>query len=135
MATAKVYAVDSNSTPEGVDILRPLGNSYRHLWTLQRDTGTPAAVSLASVTWTFVVYNAAGTAVLSKTTTTDWTASGIHVDTAATGQFSVYLTAADCTTLGRCTDYSYQVTATFPAGHTDYPSIVNTILAGSVTIT
>jgi hypothetical protein len=134
VATAQTYQVDSNNTPLTHDITRLVGNSYCKSWTLQRNTGTAAAVSLTSVTWTLIVSDIPdGTVKLSKTTTTDWLASGIHVDTAASGQFSVYILAADTTTLG-VGSYYYEVTATFPAAHADWPSQVNTILRGTLNV-
>jgi hypothetical protein len=134
VATAQTYQVDGNDLPLTVDVTVPVGDSYRKLWTLQRDTGTAAAVSLTSVTWTLKVSDIPdGTSKLSKTTTTDWTASGIHVDTAASGTFSVYLLAADVTTLGVGT-YYYEVEATFPAAHSDFPSMVKTLFRGTLNV-
>jgi len=135
MATAQTIEVDINDLPHTVNITVPIGDSYRRLWTLQRDTGTAAAVSLTSVTWTLIVSDKrGGTALLSKTTTSDWTASGIHVDTAASGTFTVYLLAADVTTIGVRAGAYYEVVATFPSGHTDFPSMVKTLLAGTLTV-
>lgn len=135
MASAQTIEVAVNALPHVVDISVPLGDSYRKLWTLKRDTGSAAVVDLTSVTWSLIVSSAqGGTALLTKTTTTDWTASGIHVDTAASGTFSVYLLAADVTTLGVRDGAYYEVVATFPAAHADFPSMVKTLLAGAVTV-
>lgn len=135
MATAQTHSVDVNALPHIENISLPLGDSYRKLWTLQRDTGTAAAVSLTDVTWTLIVSDKrGGTALLSKTTTTDWTASGVHIDTAASGQFSVYLIGSDVTTIGVRSGAYYEVVATFPSGHADFPSMVKTLIAGSLTV-
>lgn len=135
MATAETVEVDLNSLPHTVNISLPIGDAYRKLWTLKRDTGTAAVVDLTDVTWTLIVSTQrGGTAVLSKTTTSAWTASGIHVDTAASGTFTVYILAADITAIGVHTGYYYEVVATFPAGHVDFPSMVKTLFAGSFTV-
>lgn len=136
MAQAQTIEVQVNALPHTQDISIPLGDSYRKLWTLQRDTGSAAAVSLTSVTWTLIVSSQqGGTVLLTKTTDTDWTVSGIHVDSAAAGQFSVYLLAADVTTyIGVRDGAYYEVVATFPAGHADFPGMVKTLLAGAVTV-
>jgi hypothetical protein len=128
--------VEINALPHTADIVVPLGDRSRTLWALYRDTGSAAVVDLTSVTWTLNVSSAqGGTSLLSKTTASDWTASGIHVDTAASGTFSVYLLAADVTTyIGVRDGAYYEVVATFPAAHADFPSMVKTLLAGSVTV-
>jgi len=134
MATADIITVGLNALPHPLSISIPIGDSYRKQWTLQRDTGTAAAVSLTGITWSFIVSTTQdGTAELSKTTTADWTASGIHVDTAAGGQFTVYLLAADVTTLAKG-DHYYEVVATFASDHADFPSMVKTLFAGALTI-
>ena len=128
-------SVNINDLPHEEAINVPRGDSYRKLWTLQRDTGSTAAVDLTDVTWSLVISDGrGGTALLSKTTTADWTASGIYVDAAASGQFTVYVLAADCTTIGTRQRAYYEVRATFPADHAAFPSMVKAILAGSVTI-
>lgn len=135
MATAKTHTVDVNQLPHVENISIPLGDSYRKLWTLQRDTGTAAAVSLTSVTWTLIVSDKrGGTALLSKTTTAVWTASGVYIDSAANGQATVYLLAADVTTIGVRSGAYYEVQATFPADHASFPSMVKTLIAGSLTV-
>jgi hypothetical protein len=135
MATAQTHSVDVNALPHIENISLPIGDAYRKLWTLQRDTGTAAAVSLTSVTWTLIVSDKrGGTELLSKTTTSDWTASGVHIDTAASGQFSVYLIGSDVTTIGVRSGAYYEVVATFPSGHADFPSMVKTLIAGSLTV-
>jgi hypothetical protein len=134
MATAETITIDLNSLPQTENISLPLGDSYRRQWALERDTGTAAAVSLTSVTWTLIVWDKqGGTAKLSKTTTAVWTASGVHVDSAAAGQFSVYVLAADVTALG-VGDWYYEVEATFPAGHADFPSLVKTLFKGAFVV-
>ena len=135
MATAETKTVQVNDLPQVVNITVPIGDSYRKLWTLQRDTGTAAAVVLTDVTWTLIVSTApGGTVLLSKTVTTDWLTSGIHVDTAASGQFSVYILAADVTTIGLRSAAYYEVVATFPAAHAQFPSLVKTLFAGRLTV-
>ena len=128
--------VDVNS-PYVLDISLLHGKSYRRLWTLERTSTVTAAVSLTGVTWTLKIYDApsGGTAKLSKTTTADFTASGIYVDSEANGQFTVYLLAADVETFLPPGSYYYEVTATFGASHADFPSQVKTLLKGSLTIT
>lgn len=134
MATAETVEVDVNSLPLTVDIGVTIGDAYRKLWTLQRDTGTAAAVSLTDVTWTLIIStDTDGTVKLSKTVTTGWTASGIHVDTAASGQFSVYVLAADVATL-TAGDYYYEVVATFGSSHSDFPSVVKTLFNGRFSV-
>jgi len=135
MATAETIEVQVNDLPYTVNIGVPLGDSYRRLWTLKRDTGTAVVVDLTSVTWTLIISDKpGGTAVLSKTTTSDWTASGIHVDTAASGTFTVYILAADTADIGVHAGYYYEVVASFPSGHADFPSMVKTLLAGTFTV-
>jgi len=129
--------IDINALPYVCNVDLRVGDSYRKLWTLQRqtDASTTAAVSLTSVTWTLKVSDyQGGTSTLSKTTAADWTASGVHVDTAASGTFSVYLLAADVTTIGVGRHY-YEVEATFPAAHADFPSMVKTLIAGTLHVT
>ncbi len=134
MATAETLVVDLNSLPETVDVTAIIGDSYRRQWTLERDTGTATAVSLTGVTWTLIVSSDTdGTVKLSKTVTTVWTASGIKIDTAASGQFSVYVLAADTTTIGLGSWY-YEVVATFGAAHADFPSMVKTLFKGRFTV-
>jgi hypothetical protein len=133
---AETHTVDINDLPLELDAEIIHGDSYRKLWTLQRQSGsTTAAVSLTSVTWTLLLYDqpTGGTVKISKTTTAVWTASGIYVDSAANGQFTVYLLDTDLAALsaGR---YYYEVTAKFPAAHADLPSMVKTLLKGSLTI-
>ena len=128
-------SVNINDLPHDVAIKIPVGDSYRALYTLQRDTGTTAAVDLTGVTWSLIISGQrSGTALLTKTTTAAWTASGIYVDSAAAGQFTVYVLAADCTTIGTLQRGYYEVVATFPADHAAFPSMEKTLLAGSVTI-
>lgn len=129
--------IDINALPYVCNVDLRVGDSYRKLWTLQRqtDASTTAAVSLTSVTWTLKVADyQGGTSTLSKTNTTTWTSSGVHVDTAASGTFSVYLLAEDVTTIGVGRHY-YEVEATFPAAHLDFPSMVKTLIAGTLHVT
>jgi len=130
--------IDINALPYVCNVDLRVGDSYRKLWTLQRQTTAGAAgsaVDLTSVTWTLKVSDyQGGTSTLSKTTTNVWTASGVHVDTAASGTFSVYLLAADVTTIGVGRHY-YEVEATFPAAHADFPSMVKTLIAGTLHVT
>jgi hypothetical protein len=113
------------------------GNTYRQMWALWRETapGTSAVSVLTGVTWVLRIYSLPeeGTSKLSKTTTTDWTASGIYVDNAATGQFSVYILAADMAALTPGV-WFYEVIATFPVGHPDFPSQVRTLLNGQIAV-
>ena len=135
MATAETIEVQVNDLPYTVNISVPIGDSYRRLWTLKRDTGSAAEVSLTGVMWTLIVSTMrGGTAVLSKTTTADWTASGIHVDTAASGTFTVYILAADTADIGVHAGYYYEVVASFPIGHADFPNMVKTLLSGTFTV-
>ncbi len=134
MATAETLTVNLNDLPEVVNISVPIGNSYRRQWTFERDTGTAAAVSLTSVTWTLIIStDRDGTVKLSKTTTAVWTASGVYIDSAAAGQLTVYVLASDVTTLA-VGSWFYQVVATFPSGHADFPSLVKTLFEGTFTV-
>ena len=136
MADAQTYPVDVNDgLPYALNIAVPIGDSYRKPWALQRDTGTAAAVNLTGVTWTLIISTARnGPVKLSKTITTDWTASGIYIDSAAAGQFTVYVLAADVTALGVGPWY-YEVEATFGASHADFPSMVKTLFRGTFNVT
>jgi hypothetical protein len=128
--------VDINDLPLELNAEVIHGDAYRKLWTLQRQSSAgTAAVSLTNVTWALMVYDqpSGGTVKLSKTATAVWTASGIYVDSAANGQFTVYLLSTDVQ--GLCAgNYYYEVTATFPAGHADLPSMIKTLLKGQLTI-
>jgi hypothetical protein len=129
-------AVDVENLPELHDITIQQGTSYRKLHTLQRETDTAtAAVSLASVTWSLKVYDApsGGTAKLTKSTTSSFAASGIYVDSAADGKYTVHLLAADVEALAPGT-YYYEVTAVFPAGSTDFATLTLPLLKGMLTV-
>jgi hypothetical protein len=133
---ATTIAIDINDLPLELDCTVLHGDSYRGLWTLQRQSSSgTAAVSLTSVTWTLMVYDqpTGGTVKLSKTTTAVWTASGVYVDSPANGQFTVYLLSTDVEGLA-AGNYYYEVAATFPAAHADFPSMVKTLLKGQLTI-
>ena len=105
---ANIETVDIEHLPLEHDIAHQAGDAYRKLWTLERTaTAETAAVALTDVTWALVIADApsGGTAKLSKATTAVWTASGIYVDSAANGQFTVFVTAADADTFWfKCTD-------------------------------
>ena len=128
--------VDAKNLPELENITVQQGCSYRELHTLKRETDTAtAAVSLASVTWSLKIYDApsGGTSKLAKATTNDFTASGIYVDSAADGQYTVHLLAADTAALTPGT-YYYEVTAVFPAGSTDFATLTLPLLKGTLTV-
>ena len=134
MATAKTYKITEENVTQVINIKMPIGDAYRHRYTLQRDTGTASAVTLVGVAWAMTVSDKrGGTAVLEKTTTTDWTATGVHVDTATSGEFSVFVLPADCTTLTTGEGW-WELEATFDSTHADFPSMVSTIMHGALTV-
>ena len=107
------------------------GNDIRDIVTCQLN-GT--AMVFTSVTWTLVVSTKRGasSATLSKTSTTDWTTSGIRVVDATAGQITIFIAPADTTALsGR---YYYEVVATFPSDHSLLPSAVRTLFNGSIVV-
>ncbi|MEN6545333.1 MAG: hypothetical protein ABFE07_04760 [Armatimonadia bacterium] len=133
---ANIETVDIEHLPLEHDIAHQAGDAYRKLWTLERTATSTAAVALTDVTWALVIADApsGGTAKLTKATTAVWTASGIYVDSAANGQFTVFVTAADIAASLPAGDYWYHVKATFPAGSTDFASMPLTLLAGKFTV-
>ena len=129
-------SVDVENLPVQEDITILHGKSYRKLHTLKRETDAATGpVSLASVTWSLKIYDApaGGTSKLAKTTTSDWTASGIYVDSAADGQYTVHLLAADVEALTPGT-YYYEVVAVFPAGSADFATLTLPLLKGTLTV-
>lgn len=119
--------------PMQLSLTRTQGKEVRYPLTLQLDTGSGyAAIDLTSVTYTLVVSsNRGGTAVLSKTVTTDWTTSGVKVIGASTGQITILIIAGDTTSLEGT--YYYEVGLTFPSDHADLPSFSDVFVAGWLT--
>jgi len=125
------FTVELGQLPMRRDVQVADGDAHRDYFTLQVD-GT--ATSLTDATWTLIISDhPGGTATISKTTTSNWTASGIKIDDAAAGQFTVSVVPADVTTLTPGEHY-YEVTATFPEGHDTLPSAVKTILHGKFVV-
>lgn len=94
------------------------------------------ALSLTDVTWALTISDErGGTALVSGSLITDWASSGVYVDDASAGQFTIWVDEDHTgTTLGRGS-YYWEVTATFPGDHATYPSLVRTLVAGVFMIT
>jgi len=132
MATIVVDVNDG--VPQTLDIKIPIGDAYRKLCTLQRDTGSAVAVNLTGVTYAMTISDhRGGTAELSLAATEDWTASGVHVDTAASGEFSIYILGSDCTDL-ETGKHWWELELTFPSDHAQFPNMVKTIYQGTCEI-
>lgn len=86
------------------DIVVKQGDTWRKRFALQTDeTGDPengTAVNISGATWALKVSDkVSGTEKMSRTTDTDWSKTGVHVDTAADGEFSVNVVSGDTATI------------------------------------
>lgn len=119
-----------------LDIRLHAGNTWRRRIALQTDPGTgPIAVPLTGTSWALTVRDVrTGGIVVSGGTLTDWSASGVLVDSAAGGLFSGNLHAADTGTIAPFGEYRWALTATFGAGATNMESMTRTLLAGRLAI-
>jgi hypothetical protein len=122
--------IDFNETLKQ-DIVLKQGDTWRKRFTLKVDTGSgPTAVNLTNITWAMTVSDrVGGTSLLAKTTDTDWTKTGVHVDTAADGTFTVNVLAGDGTTLG-VMEGVWELTLSATAAVTNMESVVRTLMAG-----
>jgi hypothetical protein len=99
------------------------------------ESGTATVLDFTSATWTLKVAEEPGeTAVLSKTTTSLWTTSGVKVIDADAGQIAIVLVASDIATLTAGQSYRYQVTATMPAANADLPNMVWAVVEGILNV-
>jgi hypothetical protein len=112
------------------------GVDLRELITVQTyESGTATVLDFTSATWTLKVAEEPGeTAVLSKTTTSLWTTSGVKVIDADAGQIAIVLVASDIATLTAGQSYRYQVTATMPAANADLPNMVWAVVEGILNV-
>lgn len=117
------------------------GNTWRDSYALKQDTvgdGTSAVVSISGVTWLLKVSSKRdGTVAFSGASVAALTSTGIYVDSAANGQFTVNIAAADTAGTGITTGAEgyYEVSATFPAGTANWQSVHRTIMHGPYIVT
>lgn len=131
-------------TPHTLNYNLTEGSILRHHWTLQSSTSddgsSAAAVSLANATLTFIVSSApGGTAQLTLGEVSDYTGnSGVIIDSAANGQFTLWLKAADVTTLAGATQPSggwyYEVTSAWTSGDSAMPNVTLTLQKGFIRV-
>lgn len=127
--------IDFNETLKQ-DIVFKQGDTWRKKFSLKVETGSgPTAVDLTNITWSLLVSDrVGGTALLTKTALdTDWTKTGVHVDTAGQGTFTVNVLAADGTTLG-VMEGVWELVITATAAVTNLESVVRTLMAGKFVI-
>ena len=99
------------------------------------ESSTATALDLTSATWTLkIAENPGDEAVISKTTTATWTASGVKVVDADAGKIAIVLVASDIATLTAGQAYRYQVTAIMPAANADLPSLVWAVIEGALNV-
>lgn len=112
------------------------GVDLRQALTVQvYESSTATALDLTSATWTLkIAENPGDEAVISKTTTTTWTTSGVKVVDADAGQIAIVLVASDIATLTAGQAYRYQVTAIMPAANADLPSMVWAVVEGTLNV-
>ena len=112
------------------------GVDLRQALTVQvYESSTATALDFTSATWTLKIAEQPGeTAVLSKTTTTTWTTSGVKVVDADAGKIAIVLVASDIATLTAGQAYRYQVTAIMPAANADLPSLVWAVIEGTLNV-
>ena len=125
------YNIGINEVPHERDITLQIGDSLRDRWTLQIDqSGTATALDLTNATMTLDISTGpGGTSLLSAGEAADTGSSGVIIDSATDGQFSVSVTGSDCTSLGVGRHY-YEVAATWSSGDSTLPNQVKTLLAG-----
>lgn len=117
------------------------GDTWRQSFALKQDTvgdGTSAVVSIASVTWLLRVSSKRdGTVAFSGASIASLTSTGIYVDSAANGQFTVNIASTDTGGTGITTGVEgyYEVSATFPAGTANWQSVHRTIMHGPYIVT
>jgi hypothetical protein len=131
-----VVPIDIRETPYRHDIEVTADSSERRWMTfrLRTDEGV-AALVLTGVSYMLKVSTApGGDQLVSATTITDWTSSGVMVDDAIGGELSIWLTAADIALCGVGEHY-WSLSATFPADHEKLGGYVRTLVHGTLRVT
>jgi len=133
---ANTVTTTLSNPPMDKALVARTGTDLRYKLTVKSsEAGTATVLDLTSTTWTLKISEEPGdTALLSKTTTSNWSASGIKVLGADTGEIALVLVAADIAASLPVGQYYYQVTATTPAGQPSIPSMVIPIMEGTLTI-
>lgn len=99
------------------------------------ESGTATALDLTSAAWALEVASEPGDPpVISKGTTSTWTASGVKIVDASAGKIALVIVPADIAASLPVGQYHYQVTATMPASNADLPSMVWVPIAGTLNV-
>ena len=125
---------DFNDLPLRVDIRVTQGDSYKKLWKLQYNpSGTATDIDLTNATMKLTISTAqGGTSLVSITAEiTDWTtSSGIYIDIATEGEFTVFIIEGDTETTLGAGEFWYEVEMIFTDGDSTFPNITKTVLEG-----
>ncbi len=122
----------------------PHANCLRHhveaYTSTSDDASSPTAISIANATFVFTISSAqGGTAKFTLGEVSDYTGnSGIIIDSAANGQYTIWVKTADWATLGGTDQpdggWWYDVTATWTSGDSAMPNMVKTLRQGTMQV-